>query len=280
MVRFKNAANVTLQTNGTRIFDHYLPESLNNLVWTNYIAHTNGKSMAMWSVRAHLPGWPDRPPQVQWNPSSLVYGMKGFTALSPCWSYEGPHGQTPVTALTRRHGYARGHLMRPDGFGAEYAGRKVWFVTAQNTVVEARVAAEVVRTLETSHRDYTILIFDADLPPSIEPMRVARATDVFNVPHTKYAFCYGPPNVLFQTEQGGNVSAGVPGFKVDIMKGGDSGSPDMVPMPGELVFAHGRTTSPASAEMQNDMDVLSQYKKLDPKKYQLNWVDWSAYPTY
>ena len=33
---------VTEVTN--RLFDHFLPDSLNQFVWTNFIAHTNGRS--------------------------------------------------------------------------------------------------------------------------------------------------------------------------------------------------------------------------------------------
>ena len=85
---------------------------------------------------------------------------------------------------------------------------------------------------------------------------------------------------MFKTEQGGNVSADVPGFIVDTMKGGDSGSPNMLPLPGELVFWTGRTTSGASPEMQADMDTLCRLEGLDTRKYRLQWVDLSRYPKY
>ena len=57
-----------------------------------------------------------------------MWGMTGLTALSPCWSGEGSPGQVPITALTRRHGYARGHDMGPQGFSKAHAGQKVWFL--------------------------------------------------------------------------------------------------------------------------------------------------------
>src|ERR1051325_9551899 len=33
------------------VFDRFLPSSLNNLIWTNFIAHTNGRVTQIWSVR-------------------------------------------------------------------------------------------------------------------------------------------------------------------------------------------------------------------------------------
>jgi hypothetical protein len=170
--------------------------------------------------------------------------------------------------------------MGSDRFGTDLAGKKVWFLTTNNSIVETRIRRLVVRTRETSRRDYTLFLFDSDLPPSIEPMRVVAASEVFAVPHCKYCYMAGTPSLLFKTEQGGNVSADVPGFTVDTMKGGDSGSPNMLPLPGELVFWNGRTTSGPSPEMQADMDELCKLQRLNPAKYQLQYVDLSKYPTY
>jgi hypothetical protein len=280
MMIFRASADVTIITNSTRIFDHYLPESLNNAVWINFTARTNGRDMQVWSVRSHASGWPAKAPNVQWNPHSLISGMKGMTALSPCWELEGSPGQVPITALTKRHGYARGHSMGADHVGANLAGKKVWFLTEQNKIVETTVAREVVRTRETSGRDYTILLFASDLPDTIQPMRVVAEKDVFGPSPTKYYQVLDAPCPLFKTEQAGYVSADVPGYTVNAYKGGDSGSPNMLPMPGELVFWSGRSTSSASPEMQADMDQLSASAGLDPGKYQLQWFDLSKYPTY
>ncbi|HTL59617.1 MAG TPA: hypothetical protein VL361_28360, partial [Candidatus Limnocylindrales bacterium] len=62
-----------------QVFDHFLPDSLNNLCWTNLIAHTNGRSTKIWSIREHTASWPKQPPRVRWNTSSLMWGMKGLT---------------------------------------------------------------------------------------------------------------------------------------------------------------------------------------------------------
>ena len=76
---FRAAANVTVVMQTNKVFDHLLTESLNYAVWTNFIAHTNGRNTAVWSVRSFPVGWPARPPIVEWNTSSLVWGMKGLT---------------------------------------------------------------------------------------------------------------------------------------------------------------------------------------------------------
>lgn len=257
-------------------FDHFLPDSLNHHVWTSFIANTNGRTMQIWEARAHPEDWPSNPPSVKWNDKSILWGMKGMTALSPCWQDEGNSGQVPITALTRRHGYTRGHGMGPDGFNDRRDGRKIWFLTRDNHLVQMKVIRCVVRTTPNGRRDYTILLFDRDLPPSIEPLSVTSWTNMLaHYPTRPHA-----PWPIFKTEQLGKVSADVPGFTVNTWKGGDSGSPNMLPLPGQLVFVSGRSTSGPSPEMQADMDELCRQAKLDPRKYQMRWVDLSEFPTY
>jgi hypothetical protein len=266
--------HVSYFTNTT--FHHYVPGSLNYVCWTNLMANTNGRTTQIWELRKHPSGWPAQPPLVKWNTNCLMWGMQGLTALSPCWQGEAAPGWVPFTALTRRHGYAVGHGRGRNGLLNNMAGTKVWFLTKENVAIEATVEREAVRTMDQSGRDYTIVLFKKDLPESIEPIRVITyATKV-----TKYPVALNAPEITFKTEQTGNVSAEISGFTVPTMKGGDSGSPNMIPMPGELVFYGGRTTSPPSHEMQADMDELCRLSGLDPAKYQLQWVDLSSFPSY
>jgi hypothetical protein len=259
------------------VFAAFRPESLNHLVWTNFVAHTNGRELIIWSQRLHPPGWPTNgPPVLAWNPKSLVWGLRGFTALSPCWQGEGSSGQVPITLLTRRHGYTRGHGMGAEGFNTRLAGRKVWFVAADNSLVTATVRRGVVRTGMKS--DYTMLLFDRDLPEAIQPLRVALLDVVLKRYYPQVSLPVPLP--LFKTEQLGNVSSDVPPLVVETWKGGDSGSPNLLPMPGELVFISGRSTAGPSAAMQEDMDELSKQEGLNPARYQLQWVDLSNYPDY
>ena len=264
---------VTLITN--RVFDHYFPASLNHFVWTNFLARTNGRSTSLWRERSHPPGWPTNTtaPTLAWNPNSLLWGMKGLTALSQCWEGEGYAGQVPITALTRRHGYTRGHGMAPEGVCTNWTGKKVWFLNARNQRVEATVARASV---SLSRGDYTIFIFREDLPRGIEPLRVVDMIEVW----ARYPVCVGAPRPVCETEQVGHVNTGIPGFTVAAWKGGDSGSPDMLPLGNELVFYSGRSTAGPSAAMQADMDKLCALEHLDPRKYQLEWVDLSRFPSY
>ena len=274
--RTQTVAQVYFFTN--YLFEHFVAQSLQNAVWTNFIAHTNGRSTVVWAERSHPPQWPERPPLLKWNTDSLIWGMRGMTALSPCWEGEGSPGQVPITALSRRHGYTRGHGMGPEGFGKTFAGKRVWFLTTDNQVVRATVLRQVVRTMPGSGRDYTLFLLSKDIPESIEPMRVSTLQEVFS----RYAFpdIYAVPIVLFYLEQGGNISANVPGFSVPIMKGGDSGSANMLPLPGDLVFFSGRTTSSPGPEMQVDMDQLCRLEGLNPARYRMQWVDLSHFPKY
>jgi hypothetical protein len=259
-----------------RVFHHFRPDSLNSVIWTNLMARTNGRDTSIWSVRTHSALWPATPPVAVWNTNSLIWGLRGFTALSPCWEVEGAPGQVPVTALTRRHGYTRGHGMGADGFNTGFAGKKVWFLTANNKIVEVKVARNAVRTMKGSSRDYTILLFSKDLPTSIEPMRAVAEVDM----NWKYKLNFGAPLPMFKSEQTGHVSAEIPGFTLNTWKGGDSGSPDMLPLPGELGFCLGRSTSGPSPQMQADMDELCEQEGLNPKRYQLQWINLSKYPQY
>jgi hypothetical protein len=276
-----NSQTISYVTN--LVFDHFLPRSLNQLVWTNLIAHTNGRSTSVWSVNQHPTNWPKQGPIVAWDTNGLMWGMKGLTALSPCWTVEGAPGQVPVTALTRRHGYTRGHSMGPDGINTNWIGQKVWFVTTNNTIVEATVARGIVRLRGPQQagkipgKDYTILSFTKDLPASIQPMRVTSSTNVSARYPTPQG---GAPWPVFKIEQTGHVSAELPGLTLNTWKGGDSGSANMLPLPGELVFFSGRSTSGPDEGMQEDMDQLSRFLGIDQKRYQMQWVDLSQYPAY
>ena len=120
------------------------------------------------------------------------------------------------------------------------------------------------------------MLFNKDLPDAIAPMRVV-STDTACI---KCPYRPNAPWLIFRTEQGGCISTTIPGFSTVTWKGGDSGSPDMLPLPGELVFFRGRTTTGPSPEMQKDMDALCKSARLNPSRYQLDWADLSRYPSF
>jgi len=241
-------------------------------VWTNFIAHTNGRTMEIWSESSLPDGWPNVPPVLAWNTNSLLYGLDGFTAISQCNEFQGSPGQVPATLLTRRHAYLRGHGLGDAGLTTQLAGERVWFCTADNTVVTMTIAAKVIRlgTIAGEYYDYGLVVFTEDVPATLTPMSVLSAANV----ETYYSATPDLPFMFLGTEQEGHVSAQVPPFVYPLMKGGDSGSPNMIPTPDNvLVMISGRTTSGPSLQMQADIDALSAYLGLNTNNYQLRWYD-------
>lgn len=255
--------------------------SLAEAVWTNYIAHTNGRSMRLWSQYTLPAGWPtSAAPVLVWNSDSLITAYSNYTGISQCWEGQGNRGQVPMTLLTPRHAYTRGHDVGAPSDGrphilSHYVGKKVWFVTPANRVVEARIANWLTRRGYSStnrdlehYCDYSLVIFSKDLPRDITPLKVMSRTDYMKL----YASDTNWPHVIFKTEQGGHVSTGVPPFICNTWKGGDSGSPDMLPIGHWLVFFEGRSTSGPSEQMQADMDTLTRSQGLNTNRYHLDWI--------
>ena len=255
-------------------FAGFVPGSLANTVWTDF--HTNGRSLRMWEFWQLPPDWPKKPPVLRWNTNNFMWGRRGLTAISQVCEGMGSFGQGEITALTRRHGYVRGHGMGPSGMDPTRVGRRVWFCARDNQVVELKVKLLLIRAPEKgSTNDYSIILFDADLPPGIEPMRVVDPAKL----RRKYFsndFSHRP---VFMPLQDGFISTGIPGWTVQF-RGGDSGAPTMLPLPEELVFFGGLGTSPPSTQMQADMDMLSRKAGLNPRKYQMQWVNLDAYPDF
>ena len=228
--------------------------------------------MQIWAERALPFDWPDQPPYLAWQTNSLLYGLDGFTAISQCNEFEASLGQLPVTLLTRRHGYLRGHGLVAPGFGTDLAGQRVWFCDSNNVVVAMTIAAQLVElgTISGQTYDYTLVVFTQDAPTNLTPMSVLSESDL----ETYYSDTPDLPYMFLATEQFGFVSAGVPPFIYPDMEGGDSGSPNMIPSPdNKLIFISGRSTSGPSPQMQADADTLTTYLGLSATNYQLRWYD-------
>ena len=253
-------------------FAGFVPGTLASVVCAGI--PTNGRTTNIWEFKNLPAGWPKTPPALRWDTNNLMWGLKGMTAISQVCEGMGAFGQGSITALTRRHGYLRGHGMGPSGLHPEKVGVRIWFCTRDNQVVETKVQLLVTRFMdEGQQRDYSIVLFAADLPPGIEPLRVVDPVKV----RRKYLFLPLDHKPIFMPLQGGYVSAGILPWDVPV-RGGDSGWPRMLPLPGELVFLEGISTSPPSPGMQADMDMLSRQAGLDPSKYQMQWVSLDAYP--
>ncbi len=235
--------------------------------WTTY---TNNKTCNLWSCRPNT----DPPTGLAWDTSCLLYGKTGFTAISQCNDWDLPYrGTCPVTALTPRHGYMRGHGTYGSdnpfaGLNTNFNGQHVYFCTGDgnNTLVTATVAMGWTRC-ETNNCDHTILVFTADLPATIQPMEVSANSQTYWP-----ATC----SVIFETTQSGHMSANNPPFSYGVgadhdafppfniyetWVGGDCGSPIILPATDDvLVFIMGiGGTSGPNSYMQTDMNTLSQY---------------------
>ena len=189
----------------------------------------------------------------------------------------------------------------------DWAGQIDYYVDTNGVVVPAVIMAETgwcngFKAPDGSYNDYSLVIYSNDVPASVEIMPVqtlaafwakmphAPCVRMFTNPTPPFAqFCLRVTALPdFETCQHGNVET-LKGFGgVDCPQacgtwcGGDSGSPDMVPLPSGLVFYQGRSTSGPSAQMQWDIDRLTTNctTTLSITNYQLTWANLSKYPDY
>ena len=148
-------------------------------------------------------------------------------------------------------------------------------MTRDNQVVEARIANWLTRLGHggtngnaADYCDYSLVIFSNDLPDSITPLKAMSPAVYRRLAGSDTNW----PRVMLQTEQSGRVSSGIPPFACETWKGGDSGSPDLLPIGDWLVFIGGRSTTGPTDQMQADIDTLTWSQGLDPRRYQLDWI--------
>ncbi|MGA2659018.1 MAG: immunoglobulin domain-containing protein, partial [Verrucomicrobiota bacterium] len=245
--------------------------------WTTLIANTNGKTPSVWSTMRLT-----QPPALAWNTSSLIWGKAGYTAISQVNSWDilsNTPGVFPVTALTARHGYTRGHGMGGTRTNNPATSMTVYFCDPNNTVHQVNVLANIVRY--DGVNDYTVLLFDSDLPASITPMQVASQPqgEAVQLATQQRAYPYGgvPGSVALVSPIPTYAFTPPLPFGFYYNDGGDSGSPVMVLATNStLVFIKGTTTSgpgsQSNSPMQADMDTLSLLGNLNPANYQMGWL--------
>ena len=189
-----------------------------------------------------------------------------------------------MTLVTRRHGFLRGHGLGPAGLQTNgLAGKKVWFCTASNTLVQMTIAAHFLRLGSISGEssaafyDYSLVIFTQDVPDSITPISIIS-------PENFEVYYYKTPEIPFLTmgteQEGHYATAGdpIPPFIFPLSKGGDSGSPNIIPSPdNKLILFSGRGISGLSPQVQADIDTLSIYAGLNPNNYRLRSYDLTAW---
>jgi hypothetical protein len=267
----------------TRIYDNFYVRLVVCDSWMWNIYDTFNRSLTanstdeVWTTRTY-----GNPPTITWNQNSLLYGRTGFTAISPIGWGPGSPTQVTVTALTRRHGYARGHGMGgPDGLrlGSEFVGKTIWFKPADGDPVPATICAAYVRNPENHGNvppDWTVVMFNTDLPDSITPIPLVMLSRTYGSPvtfrtgQTTRMSANMPP---FTFHMGGHDDLSRPPFNVqDTFIGGDSGAPNLIPkQDGQLVFIGGTSTT-LGTEIQTDINALCTHMGVSNANYQLNWL--------
>jgi hypothetical protein len=198
-----------------------------------------------------------------------------------------------MTALTRRHVYYRGHdAGETDVVKSNWWGKSVWFCTSNNVVVTGTITFGITRRQGAWNegdewKDYSIMMLSEDLPDTITPMTafsysftnagLVNGISTFADTLTPiYPVCSAPrPYVTIK--QNGYLFTGIQPL-IGNWTWGDSGGPWMLPIPGQLIFVYGATTSGANANMQSDIDTLTTLAGADTNNYQIQFIDWSSYP--
>ena len=258
--------------------------SLPWVVWTNYIAHTNGKSIDMFTTNIYV--GLGSPRILCWNTNNLIYGAEGFTAFTTESGYAGNYpGTMQGTLLTKRHAVFRGHgwTEGQSGIIRTNAARS-WFLTTSNTPVEVMSGA-VLGRLETTNGmacDYAIVIFDADVPDSITPVGVIMQTNYVS----KYVQSTNKIQRISIAQCQHYQSTPLDGtatFPHDTWVGGDSGAANLLPLPSrqgrpfKLAYVSGRSTSEVTDLMLADIDRLTVWAGLNKQDYRPKIIDLTAY---
>ena len=264
-----------------------LPPSptLASALWQSFQTATNGHTAA--TEFLNLGG---DVTNIVWNTNSCLYGQSGFTAFSMegnGYFFTNAGWGTPVTALTKRHVYARGHDMGQTNNVLDnhpYTSAAIHFLTADNQVVLRHALAAFNRQNyfliagQTAVQDYTLFLLDADLPDSIQPVTMVDTNFAAKLAKNTAGWWpnFNPELATCQHNQIGTLD-GVSFNPHPFYVGGDSGSPNFYILNGAVVMVDGRTTSGWSPQMQADADALSVWGGLNPASYQIKLLDVSQF---
>ena len=226
---------------GTDVQTNSALTALRQTVWTNFIAHTNGKSMDEYDYNPPQGG--HTPPVLsRRNTNCLSYNAEGFTAFTLENEFSGQgesggQGQVQGTLITRRHCVFRGHGFSDLAWGVGIrsnppaGNQRVWFMTASNTLVEM-VTAGVIGTAGEGKGDWTLAIFTNDVPAGIEVCPLVRLADYNEYLRASNAY---PAITLHECQHKKTAISTVPFFQTpfghDYFVGGDSGSADCMLLP-------------------------------------------------
>jgi hypothetical protein len=255
--------------------------TLPEVIWTNFVRLTNGRSPRLMSERAATPGWPTHGGRAVRNPQSFVAGVRGVTgwssgAFSP-WAPNHLDMQAPATVVTRRHALGCGHCAgAPSTLTTNYNGRRMFFVTTNNQIIARTLAARITRLHFTNNVrvDYSVYLFNEDLPDSIEPVRVMIQSEFNTKTRAQDVWTWPLMGRCQHGYVGSTRSAGHP-----MAVPGDSGhySGFVLNGPQGLEWVALLPVLPGY-EYQRDLDELSRWADLDPADYQMQWFDLSGFP--
>jgi hypothetical protein len=249
------------------------PGTLSEHILTNIIARTNGRVAALWTGYTNCA---QNGAGMGWVTNGFLTGLTGYTAISPANTLSGCGSQVQVTALTRRHGYARGHGM---GDGGEYTNenRRVWFIGTNGTPVEMGVSAKFVSDRSTNSfidEDWTVLFFTNDLPAEVEVMRYVTYAELIPKLNPSRLAIFGTcQHNLCGSD---NFAMFPDGHSFYI--GGDSGSPNVILSGNELLFLNGKSTTGVSSNMLWAANLLTEHAGLSTNDYQFQHFDLSPWP--
>lgn len=258
--------------------------SLPWVVWTNYIAHTNGKSIDLFSTNIYVGRGVPR--NLYWNTNSLIYGAEGFTAFTTESGYSGIYpGTMQGTLLTKRHAVFRGHGWTEGSSGIIRSNvAKSFFVTSSNTPVAVMSVASLGRleVIDGVRYDYAIILFNTDVADSITPVEAVMFADYVS----KYRESTNTsPRLTIQLCQHykTTVEGGGPAFSHNAWVGGDSGAANLLPLPSthgrpfRLAYISGRSTTGVTPLMLADIDRLTVWAGLNTNAYRPKIIDLGKY---
>jgi hypothetical protein len=254
------------------------PPTLQAALWASFSSATNAR-----------PGTTQFANMSTLNPTfdtnSVTFGLTGYNACAaeanpaPGFVWTNQTWYIPVTALTRRHVYYRGHStggtngqFMPTGIASP-----LHFIRTDGSIYLAYVAG-----VKKGLQDYNVAILSNDLPADIQPMMMADPNALAEKlaknpvgfwPNFKPLLGYCQHNKIGTID---GVSFNPHNFYV----GGDSGSPDFYILNGALVFVEGRTTSGWCPQMQADCDQLTTWAGLNPAQYQIALLDLSQFSDF
>lgn len=128
--------------------------------------HSRLTDLPIWSTRN------DATATYAYNTGNWLYGVSGFTAFSPWHQYitnyadrtkDVPENVSAITLITPRHGVFATHMS-----AAYNDGTKVRFVGTDNVCHEVVCLHSEGGPLSQGIWDYSVVVFDQDLPTSVE----------------------------------------------------------------------------------------------------------------